>query len=131
MRLTSFRSSLSVLASLPWDPPAAEATLCGPAAGGFGGSSGRGDRTRTYNRWFWRPVLCQLSYTPARGSPLLRLAVKCMSTISRTVFHQLQSVRVVLLVLAGGVRPLLALGAGELDGRTGFDSGHVVPTRRC
>src|SRR6478609_438453 len=25
---------------------------------------GRGDRTRTYNRWFWRPVLCQLSYTP-------------------------------------------------------------------
>src|SRR6185436_7178669 len=26
---------------------------------------GRGDRTRTYNRWFWRPVLCQLSYTPA------------------------------------------------------------------
>src|SRR5947207_1129780 len=28
---------------------------------------GRGDRTRTYNRWFWRPVLCQLSYTPASG----------------------------------------------------------------
>ena len=30
---------------------------------GLGG--GRRDRTRTYNRWFWRPVLCQLSYTPA------------------------------------------------------------------
>src|SRR6266480_2254272 len=27
--------------------------------------NGRGDRTRTYNRRFWRPVLCQLSYTPA------------------------------------------------------------------
>src|SRR5207249_5798976 len=26
--------------------------------------SGRGDRTRTCNRWFWRPVLYQLSYTP-------------------------------------------------------------------
>src|SRR5690349_18631063 len=28
------------------------------------GRSGRGDRTRTCNRWFWRPVLYQLSYTP-------------------------------------------------------------------
>src|SRR5215204_5077968 len=27
--------------------------------------SGRGDRTRTYNHRFWRPVLCQLSYAPA------------------------------------------------------------------
>src|SRR3954447_12010722 len=27
--------------------------------------SGRGDRTRTYNLRFWRPLLCQLSYTPA------------------------------------------------------------------
>src|SRR5690606_15873258 len=25
---------------------------------------GRGDRTRTYNPRFWRPVLYQLSYTP-------------------------------------------------------------------
>src|SRR5688572_20554031 len=34
----------------------------------FGG--GRGDRTRTCNRWFWRPVLYQLSYTPpARAQP--------------------------------------------------------------
>src|SRR3954469_14033801 len=37
-----------------------EATLCEPSVRGCG----RGDRTRTYNRWFWRPVLCQLSYTP-------------------------------------------------------------------
>src|SRR4029450_5426173 len=32
---------------------------------GLCAGSGRGDRTRTYNRRFWRPVLCQLSYTPA------------------------------------------------------------------
>lgn len=25
---------------------------------------GRGDRIRTCNHRFWRPVLCQLSYTP-------------------------------------------------------------------
>ena len=25
---------------------------------------GRGDRTRTYNQRFWRPLLYQLSYTP-------------------------------------------------------------------
>ena len=25
---------------------------------------GRGNRTRTYDTWFWRPVLYQLSYTP-------------------------------------------------------------------
>ena len=30
---------------------------------------GRGDRTRTYNPRFWRPVLCQLSYTPAEVLP--------------------------------------------------------------
>src|SRR5262249_60599065 len=29
---------------------------------------GRGDRTRTYNLRFWRPLLCQFSYTPASGS---------------------------------------------------------------
>src|SRR6476660_7279103 len=28
---------------------------------------GRGDRTRTYNHRFWRPVLCQLSYAPVSG----------------------------------------------------------------
>src|SRR3954451_21491201 len=27
-------------------------------------SSGRGSRNRTYNLRFWRPTLCQLSYTP-------------------------------------------------------------------
>src|SRR3954447_3539324 len=91
---------------------------------------GRGDRTRTYNRWFWRPVLCQLSYTPA-DRRLLRLAVKCMPSVSGAVLLQLEPVWIVLLVLAGRVRPLLALGAGELDRGTGFDSGHIVPTRRC
>ena len=27
-------------------------------------SESRGGATRTLNRWFWRPVLYQLSYTP-------------------------------------------------------------------
>src|SRR3954447_14429666 len=38
--------------------------LTGPFSYGYG-SGGRGDRTRTYNLRFWRPLLCQLSYTPA------------------------------------------------------------------
>src|SRR5215218_4753866 len=86
---------------------------------------GRGDRTRTYNRWFWRPVLCQLSYTPAAASeadPLFGLAVKRMAALPGTVLHQLDPVGIVLLVLACRIGPLLALGAGELDRGTGFDS---------
>src|SRR5215210_6772574 len=90
---------------------------------------GRGDRTRTYNRWFWRPVLCQLSYTPAIGRALLRLAVKRMTTVPGTVLHQLDPVGIVLLVLARRVRPLLALGAGELDRGARFDPRHLA-TRR-
>ena len=38
---------------------------------------------------------------------------------------------IVPLVLAGGVRPLLALGTSKLDRGTGFDLRHLVPTRRC
>ena len=29
--------------------------------------NGRGRRTRTLDTWFWRPLLYQLSYTPANG----------------------------------------------------------------
>src|SRR3954451_17278827 len=47
-----------------------------------------------------------------------------MSPAARTVFLQLDPVGVVLLVLARGVRSLLALRAGELDRRSRFDSGH-------
>src|SRR3954464_13421826 len=49
-----------------------------------------------------------------------------MAAIPRTVLHQLEAVRIVLLVLARRVGPLLALGAGELDRGTRFDSGHVA-----
>ncbi len=28
---------------------------------------GRGSRNRTHGTWFWRPLLYQLSYTPAYG----------------------------------------------------------------
>src|SRR6266571_9070955 len=89
---------------------------------------GRGDRTRTYNRRFWRPVLCQLSYTPALTS-LLRLPMKRMATLMGTVLHQLDPVRIVLLVLARRVRPALALRAGELDDGARLDPCHRV-TRR-
>ena len=44
--------------------PGAEAT----ALTAIGLRTGRGDRTRTYNRRFWRPVLCQLSYAPMVAS---------------------------------------------------------------
>src|SRR5215210_4488589 len=88
---------------------------------------GRGDRTRTYNRWFWRPVLCQLSYTPAVSlSMLLGLPMKGVLSAARAILVQLDPVRIVLLVLARRVRPLLALGAGELERGTRFDSCHVV-----
>ena len=33
------------------------------------GEIGRGDRNRTCNPRFWRPVLCQLSYSPAGRIP--------------------------------------------------------------
>src|SRR5215213_5897429 len=91
---------------------------------------GRGDRTRTYNRWFWRPVLCQLSYTPAVRSTLLSLTMEGVAPFTGTVFHELDPVRIILLVLARGVRPLLALGALELERRTRLDPCHPV-TRRC
>jgi hypothetical protein len=44
--------------------------------------------------------------------------VKGVPAFPWTVLHQLDPVRIVLLVLARRVRPLLALGAGELDRRT-------------
>src|SRR4029079_373403 len=50
--------------------------------------------------------------------------MKRMPTVPGTVLHQLDPVRIVLLVLARRVRPLLALGAGELDRGTRLDPGH-------
>src|SRR4051794_5317119 len=47
-----------------------------------------------------------------------------MASIPGTVFHELDPVRIVLLVLARRVRPLLALGAGELDRRARFNPRH-------
>ena len=41
---------------------------CEKQSDGFCASTfnfGRGGGTRTRNRWFWKPVLCQLSYTPS------------------------------------------------------------------
>ena len=74
----------------------------------------------------------KLSYTPAAGEVpvLLRLAVKCMPSLSRTVFEKLDPVRIVLLVLARRVIALLALGARQLDHGTVLDSCHRFVTRR-
>jgi hypothetical protein len=47
-----------------------------------------------------------------------------MPSLARAVFHQLDPVRVVRLVLSRSVRPLRSLGAGELDDRTRFDFRH-------
>src|SRR6476469_10411126 len=50
--------------------------------------------------------------------------MKRMPTVPGTVFHELDPVRIVLLVLARRVRPLLALGALELDRGTRLNPGH-------
>ena len=94
-------------------------------------------------------MLCQLSYTPALSRSIamspparerarrrlalttgqfvtasLGLAMEGVTPVTGTVFHELDPVRIVLLVLARRVRPLLALGAGELDRRSRLDPGH-------
>ena len=47
-----------------------------------------------------------------------------MTPAARAVLVELDPVGIVLLVLARGVRPLLALGAGELERGPRLDSGH-------
>src|SRR5437667_10645030 len=78
------------------------------------GWDGRRGRTRTDNHWFWRPELCQLSYAPP-DPPLLGLPMEGVAAPARTVLHELDSVRIILLVFACRVIALLAFGAGELD----------------
>src|ERR1700687_2515317 len=67
------------------------------------GGDGRRGRTRTDNHWFWRPELCQIELRASAGS-LLRLPVEGMSTVTRTILPKLEPARIVLLVLARGVR---------------------------
>src|SRR5688572_534535 len=93
-----------------------------PSKGGFCEVSYRSDRIRTRDLRFWRPPLYQLSYTPTPPrSPacdpgdLLGLAVLSVLPAARTVLPQLQASRGVLLVLAGGVVPLLAVRARHPD----------------
>ena len=71
-------------------------------------------------------MLCQLSYTPAVPLILLGFPMKGVLSTPWAVLVELDPVRIVLLVLARRVRPLLALGAGELERGTRFDLGHVV-----
>src|SRR4026207_831049 len=69
---------------------------------------GRGDRTRTCNRWFWRPVLYQLSYTPPDSHRLLGLPVQLVLPAARAELVQLQAPGVVAFVLPRAVRAFLA-----------------------
>ena len=90
---------------------------------------GRGDRTRTCNRWFWRPVLYQLSYTPPHVNRLLGLPVQLMLPAARAELVQLQAPRVVPLVLPRAVRALLADSArqGDHGSVLGLGHGSVFP----
>ena len=49
-----------------------------------------------------------------------------MAAFSRAVLAQLESARIILLVLARGVRPRLALCAGELDDWACVYLGHFL-----
>jgi hypothetical protein len=86
--------------------------------------AGRAGGTRTPDPRFWRPVLYQLSYSPAQrdeGTLLARLLVHGVRPAPPTVLLELDAVRVVLLVLVGVVIATLALLASERDELT-----HVV-----
>ena len=91
---------------------------------------GRGGETRIHNRWFWRPVLYQLSYTPRADlracSPLFRLTVQRVVATAWTELVQLQPAGIVLLVLAGAVGALPAGGAGKSDHRSVLGLRHAV-----
>src|SRR5437773_6997677 len=79
--------------------------------------------TRSLNRWFWRPVLCQLSYcrtTRDAGVSRLQLSGLPMRRVlaaPRTELRQLETVGVVLPVLRRRVRPRPAGRAREGDDR--------------
>src|SRR3954463_16287111 len=80
--------------------------------------SGRGDRTRTYNRWFWRPVLCQLSYTPAgpRGYFASRWSV-CLRSWGQYFISSIRFGSFFLFLRVVYVRCLHSVQASWSDGR--------------
>ena len=72
-------------------------------------STGRRDRNRTCNPWFWRPVLYQLSYSPTGETPirlvLFFLAVRGMLAADPAEFRPFQPLGRRLLVLPSGIAP--------------------------
>ena len=78
-----------------------------------GGISGRPGRTRTLDIRFWRPSLYQLNYWPMSDPILAGLPVKGMLVAPRAILLHLKTIRIVRLVLLGGVVATLALSAGE------------------
>jgi hypothetical protein len=88
---------------------------------GRAGRAGRGDRTRTCNRWFWRPVLYQLSYTPIGANPLRGYLVSLCSVCCRQRGQNLFSSRrpgsFLLFLRVLYVRSLQVVHASAITGR--------------
>ena len=49
---------------------------------------GRGSRTRTYNQWFWRPLLYQLSHTPVSISALQLLIISQKRLLTKILYYR-------------------------------------------
>src|SRR5688572_6925 len=104
---------------------------------GGGREGGRGDRTRTCNRWFWRPVLYQLSYTPPRTQPpyFVSRCSWCCRQRGQNLFSSRRpgSFRLFFRVLY--VRSLQTVHANAITGRfsalaTWFSFPSIPPHRR-
>src|SRR5688500_15564455 len=52
-------------------------------------SGGRGSRNRTYNLRFWRPTLCQLSYTPISAIAPTAKRPRACGAVLLLLFHDL------------------------------------------
>src|SRR5438874_6655320 len=72
--------------------------------------SSRGGATRTLNRWFWRPVLYQLSYTPSQAHGLQPVG------FSRSLLPRFLVRRVLPLLAAVLLQFQPIRAAGFLDG---------------
>src|ERR1700749_4384816 len=70
-----------------------------PASDGVLYDESRGARNRTLNLRIWRPLLCQLSYSPILH--LLRFAVDHMLANKRIILHKFQPCGVVTAVFLG------------------------------
>ena len=86
--------------------------------GRAGGGRGRGDRTRTCNRWFWRPVLYQIELHPYRTCPyLVSRCSRCCRQRGQNLFSSMRPGSFLLLVRGVYVRSMQVVDAREITGR--------------